>query len=89
LYLVADLNFIRKSFTELPELFLDTRQNETHSLSEQISTLVDKLNDDIHLMCDQSLIQNGAESCPSTVRRLGSEPVGIPASISLTQRLSV
>ncbi|KAI6182235.1 IMD domain-containing protein [Aphelenchoides bicaudatus] len=65
----------------------ETKQDETHSLSEQISNLVDKLNDDIHMMCDQSL--TGPDSCPTTVRRLGSEPVGIPASISLTQRLSV
>lgn len=69
--------------------FSAVKQDETHSLSEQISSLVDKLNDDIHMMCDQSLTQNGTESCPTTVRRLGSEPVGIPASISLTQRLSV
>lgn len=60
---------------------------ETNTLSEQISNMVDKFNDEIHLMCDQSLPfdNNGM----NTVRRLGSEPSNIPASVSLSQRLSV
>lgn len=40
-------------------------------------------------MCDQSLPQALTDNGMNTVRRLGSEPANIPASISMTQRLSV
>lgn len=45
------------------------------SLSEQISHLVDKFNDEIHTMCDQSLPPQQFDC--NTVRRLGSEPCSV------------